>query len=354
MAAARQKADECLNIRNDLVGTLSYLPEMRAELAESHDLVGDLLRAEKKFDGAREAFLRARKLRSSLVRERTSHPDRQKWLLGLSMSHVRLGDTDTDEDVAQNPGKPAEATRPLIESASKHYDASLAYSAQLYLSDPTSQAWRRELSWSFNKDGDVKAHLRRWEPAVASYENALCLRRALHEEDSGNTRWASDVSWTLQKLASARLGKGDVDEADVNLFEMIFIRQQLVTRDKRGDQVLTQELIVGFMQLAEYERQIDQPESVLAILRTISRLSERLKGADGLIPARLRVPDTSKLSDWVDGRLSQSQAKQVDKHWEEILNVQIFQKASGLANRVYRPDCLGKLNATLKALSPPT
>lgn len=349
MVAARQKAEESLGIRHRVAGTRPDLPEVRAEVADSSDLVGDLLRGEKKFGEARAAFARAHALRSALIGEVKDHRDRHKWLLGLSMSHVRLGDTDFDEEMAGSANRRVDDTRPLVRSAAAHYETSLGHSARLYLGDPESPTWRRELSWGLNKLGDFKARLEHWEPAIAAYEHALCLRRGLREEDPGNTRWASDVSWTLQKLGVAHLGKGDANEAEINLLEMVFIRQQLVTH-KAGDQVLRQELILAFVQLAEYERRFDRPHSVLALLTRISRESEHLKGPDGSVPARLRLPDTGRLDDWVRGRLSPAEAEKVQEDFASIMNRQIFQKASTVAYRGYRPECLRPLDATLKAL----
>lgn len=353
MVAARQKAEQSLGLRRNLAKTLPDRPELQAELAESLDLVGDLVRAEKKLGDARTAFAEAHGLRLSLLAKAAAHRDRQKWLLGLSMSHVRLGDTDLDEDFSQGPGKEDPTRRPLVKSAAAHYGASLGYSARLYLGDSANQTWRHELSWSFSKSGDFNVRLGLWEPAIASYEHALCLRRGLSSEDAGNTRWTSDISWTLQKLGRARLRKGDTDEAERNLLEMVSIRQRLVTRDKRGDQVLVQELIIGFVQLAEFERQVDRPEEVVALLATIAPLGEQLKEPDGSIPERLRVPDTSKLREWVDGRLSRQEAREIEQRAKPIMNAQIFLKASGLASGGYQPECLQKLDAALKALPLP-
>lgn len=349
--AAQRKADESLKLRTALVQALPDVPELRAELADSLDLDGDLLRFGKKHSEARIVFAQALALRSSLLLEVAGHRDRANWLLGLSKSHVRLGDTDIDEGTQKPDGDSARQI--LIQSAVGHYQASLAHSARLYIEDHQSQTSRRELSWSFNKDGDVKARLGFLEPAIASYENALCLRRGLRLEDFLQTKWASDVSWTLQRLAAVRLRMRNTVEAELNLLEVVRIRQVLVTQDKRGDLVLVQELAIGLVQLAEYKKQNNEPETVVALLTGISSLSERLKAAGGgKIPDRLSLPDTGKLHEWVQSQFSSEDLRRHQRNSEAILNP-IFQEAANIASPGTLDECRAKVNVALQALTLP-
>jgi hypothetical protein len=268
------------------------------------------------------------------------------------VSHVKLGDTDMDEDKVKNRDKPDLATRPLVQSAAVHYEASLAYSARLYLSEPENPVWQREVSWSLNKDGDFKTMLRSWEPAIASYEHSLCLRRRLSEKKPENTKWASDVSWTLQKLGVARLNKGgDIGIAGLNLLEMVRIRQVLVT-DNLGDKVLVRELIMGIGLLAEYEKEIEKPEAVVALLQAISLLREKLKAPDGSIDRRYSVSDYSALRRWVETKFSSEDIQRHQKQSDAILNP-IFQEASNIARPSSLDECVAKVNAALQALTLP-
>jgi hypothetical protein len=349
---ARRKAEDSLRLRQELVDRLPNVPELWAELAESIDLRGDLQRSEKRWGEARATFRRAHDSRSRLVRDVPVHIDRPKWLLGLSKSHVRLGDTDMDEDRANNRSQGEVQTRPLVQSAAVHYRESLGHSARLYLADPKDPVWRRELSWSLNKDGDFKAHLRLWKPAIASYEHALCLRRGLNSEYPLNTKWESDVSWTLQKMAAARLGDDDGFGAEINLFEMVSIRQRLVPR-KAGDRVLVHELALGYLQLADYHRRIRQPDVVVALLATIAELADRLKGADGVVSQRLTLPSTATLEAWARSQLPMEKVDEIRVRPSSIMNVSIYSKTTALSSGGYQYQCLEKVEAALKALPPP-
>lgn len=352
MAAARGKAEESSMIRRRLATTLPHLPEMRSELAESTDLIGDLLRGGGRYGDARDAFKEARRLRASLVDDLPEHGDWQKWLLGLSMSHVRLGDTDLDEENSRGASKDGAAPSPLVESAKRHYELSLKHSAQLYLGDKKHPKWRRELSWSFSKNGDFNAYRRHWALAASSYENALCLRRGLSQQFPTDTRLSSDVAWSLQKLGTAKLQNEEAAEAEARLLEMIYRRQKLVT-DKPGDKPLVQEFLMGLGHLAEYERQSDRPNVVLALLTTITQESEKLKDPDGSIPRRLRVPDTDRLRSWATGRLAIDEVETIRTSPHGIMNRDIFQRAANFALVGYRPECLDRVDADLNALVAP-
>lgn len=174
-----------------------------------------------RYGDARDAFKEARRLRASLVDDLPEHGDWQKWLLGLSISHVRLGDTDLDDENSRGASKDGAAPSPLVESAKRHYELSLKHSAQLYLGDKKHPKWRRELSWSFSKTGDFNAYRRHWALAASSYENALCLRRGLSQQYPTDTRLSSDVAWSLQKLGTAKLQSGEAAEGEARLLEMI-------------------------------------------------------------------------------------------------------------------------------------
>jgi hypothetical protein len=72
-------------------------------------------------------------------------------------------------------------------------------------------------------------------PAVALdlFEDELCLRRRLFEVDSSDTRLQADVSWSLDRVSSARAKLGDLPGAELALIEAIGLREGLHNRDPK-------------------------------------------------------------------------------------------------------------------------
>jgi Novel STAND NTPase 1 len=112
--------------------------DWRWDLSNSLELVGDLAREDNKIGEARESFLKALRIRTRLV---AAAPEKDDWALGVSLSYVRLGDLEQRADLA---------------AARSYYELAVRNAASFFLRNPNSERWQRELSFGFNKVGDVK------------------------------------------------------------------------------------------------------------------------------------------------------------------------------------------------------
>jgi tetratricopeptide (TPR) repeat protein len=348
---ARQIAEQGVKIRRHLAGILPGMPEIRADLASSLDLVGDLARAGRQYGDARAQFAEALTLRRALLDGAPGHGDRSEWLVGLSQSHVRLGDTDSDESGLDTVRGSTRGST-LVESAGGHYRASLALSADLYRREPQSERWQRELSWSFNKMGDFNLGAGRLDDAHAAYGHALCLRRGLLDRAGHNTRYASDVSWTLQKIGNARLASRDMAGAEAAFLESLVLRQRLVVRDVRDDRVLYRDYFLALERLAMLKQRTGQPDIVLALVHEAQRVRERLRDTDGSIPTELFVPDTTELERWARTMLGPEAAVSAERNADGILNAKVYAHASRLLTaRGDTARCLADLEPVVASLA---
>jgi tetratricopeptide (TPR) repeat protein len=195
----------------------------RRELSESLELVGDLYREEKKFGEARAYFQDTLTIRLALAGET---PDDDELLLGISKVYTRIGDIDIISDLA---------------GALQSYQGSLAIAATSFNRNPGHEEWQRELSWAYNKVGDVKARQGEVDAkagnaargktshsaALEAFNNSLCLRRRIAERHRERTEWQRDVSYTLDRIGTAKVRLDDFPAAELAYFESLEIRRRL-------------------------------------------------------------------------------------------------------------------------------
>jgi hypothetical protein len=75
--------------------------------------------------------------------------------------------------------------------------------------DPGNAGWRRDLSVSHNKIGDVKAAQGDLPGALHAFTAGMDIRMSLAEADPGNAGWRRDLVVSHVKLAGVRSGEGD-------------------------------------------------------------------------------------------------------------------------------------------------
>jgi tetratricopeptide (TPR) repeat protein len=81
-----------------------------------------------------------------------------------------------------------------LAGALKSYRDSLAIRDRLAKSDPGNAGWRRDLSVSYNKVGDVQAAQGDLAGALKSYRDSLAIRDRLAQSDPGNAGWQRDLA----------------------------------------------------------------------------------------------------------------------------------------------------------------
>jgi hypothetical protein len=274
-AAALEKATESLVIRSRITKyhqrKLSQQAfeagsgDWRWELSTSLELIGDLKREEAKQQSIEEEQKRFRQeafkwfSEALAVKRRLAKmsPDKDDWVIGTSQSFVRLGDLSLEE------GK--------VETAQRYYEQSLHNASLFFRRRPKSTKLQRELSWNFNKVGDIK--LRAAErnardkeslheltrAALADFNNSLCIRRVLATNEPRNLLFKRDVSYALLRIGDTKLLRAEPSDAEAAYFEALTISLGLLDNDDRDaryidDVVASLQKIGGLYRAAEPER----------------------------------------------------------------------------------------------------
>jgi tetratricopeptide (TPR) repeat protein len=251
---ALEAARESLAIRAKLTGFVQWksAPSVfaaapgiwRWKLSESLEFVGDLLRQDRKYPDAHTYFEDTLAIRIRLVAEA---PDNEDWAQGVSQIHTRLGDLAIFSDLT---------------AALRSYQFSLAIAAKFFHRKTTDDRWQRELSWSYNKIGDVKARSgdvkaktgdlgakkSEYSAALEAFDNSLCLRRQISARAPSNTELRRDIPFSLDRIGNVKRQLDDLPGAEFAYFEALAVRRELansVSDDARylGDVAISLQLI---------------------------------------------------------------------------------------------------------------
>ena len=213
--------------------------DWRWELSKSLELLGDLKRKEASRRGVEEQkpfrqeafkwFNEALAVRRQLAR---TSPERDDWAIGLSQILVRLGDLSREEGRG--------------DTAMDYYEQSLRNAARLFERRQTAARLQRELSWNFNKVGDMKLRAAErkadgdavfhelTEVALSHFNNSLCIRRKLATTEPQNLLFKRDVSYVLRRIGDARRLRGESSAAEAAYFEALRISMELLDNDARN------------------------------------------------------------------------------------------------------------------------
>lgn len=235
LQAAEKQAQLSLTIRQDIVHystfdntkeALRRQPSERwGELSQSFELLGDVLRKEKRLDDAKTMFSRSQNLLKLLLATDPNNPD---WALGLSRAYTALGDTNAKQN--------------KYPDAREYYTSLMQNDSQFFLRSADEPVWRREISWAFMKTADLilaesKASLAGLDAAQIrrardDYGNALCLRRMLEErEGNENTKISRDVAVAHEHIAEADRLLSERPRQEEALIASLRIRRELVEDD---------------------------------------------------------------------------------------------------------------------------
>src|SRR5262249_15163023 len=147
------------------------------------------------YEAARARFNEALTVRRQLVAQA---PDNNDWAYGISLIYVRLGDLDRSTDLS---------------AAQRNYENALANAADIFRRSPNDARWLRELSWGFNKVGDIRliAGERKLKAgdisgrneltsALDAFGHSLCIRRRLAQQKDNDTLLKRDISYSLDRI----------------------------------------------------------------------------------------------------------------------------------------------------------
>ena len=171
---------------------------------------------------------------------------------------MRLGDLEQRTDLS---------------AARKYYELSLRNAAAFFLRNPDSERWQRELSFDFNKVGDVELLTGEQDVkgggapfnlsgALIDFNNSLCVRQTLASREKTDMRLKRDVTFTLVRIAAVKLLLKDVSGAMAAQFHALAIRRELLAND-RNDARYVEDIATSLQRIADLYRP-DDPEKALA------------------------------------------------------------------------------------------
>jgi tetratricopeptide (TPR) repeat protein len=279
---ALKQASDSLSIRRDLAALRPAERDWQWDLALSLDQVGDLKRTSPgTADEARRNYQEAYAIRRKLNAE---EPDNLLWKHGLSLSLVRVGDLKL---------KPFN-DRDDVAGATADYEAALDLSIEVLKSDAANTRWERELSWDFNKVGDIHARRPDAPPAqltaaVTSFEKSLCVRRYLVSRDDANTLWKRDVAFGLDRLAQVKRRTGDTQGANETMEAALDIRRTLSETDP-GNMSWKLDLATNLDRIGELKLAMKDSELSVGFFRSaIDILDQILQRAPELSKATAQI-----------------------------------------------------------------
>jgi hypothetical protein len=318
-AAALKKATESLFIRGRITKydhresspqAFEASPrDWRWELSTSLELIGDLKREEATEQGIEEE--EKKRLRQEAfkwfsealaVRRRVAEtsPDTDDWVIGTSLSMVRLGDLSIEEGEA--------------ETAQGYYKQSL-HNAALFLSRrPKSTKLQRELSWNFNKAGDIKLREAERKPrdkepfrelteaTLVDFNNSLCIRRILAATEPRNLLFKRDVAFALVRIGNTRLLRAEPSGAEAAYFEALTISLELLDNDARDARYID-DVVANLQKIGGLHRAAE-PEQALAFYEYAADLRARpLQWASNKEEAQARLEAIQRIVEAMQSQL---------------------------------------------------
>jgi tetratricopeptide (TPR) repeat protein len=308
-AKALEMAEESLRYRRELARKLPRDSELQYGLAASLEQIGDLTRYQDR-EGARKLYEEAHSIRLAHYQE---DPGSDRWAAGVSQVLVRLGDLD--------------GMAKRWSDALASYDRALAVSIDMHLRKPDDAGRLRELSWTFNKIGDVLlAGAPSPDPAGAldRFDKALCIRRRLAAGQAENVLWRADVSWTLDRIGRARRALHDLAGADDAFLEAWSIRNQISADDPRNTRAL-EDLYLILSRVADHKLDMGEPRFAYAFYLGAEKVmsSYRLLAEEPVLRKRRDadaiIRDPHGREPAARGRLSPEDAQRVEKSPDAVM-----------------------------------
>ena len=166
---ARRSYNASLETRKALATRDPTNPEWQYDMSVSHKNIGDILREQNDLAGARRSYELALEIGEVLT---VSDPANPEWQRDVSTSHIKIGDILKDEND--------------LAGARRSYDASLEILKSLAANDPANSDWQRSLSVSHHKIGDILEAQSDIAGALRSYEKCFEIIESLAARDPAN------------------------------------------------------------------------------------------------------------------------------------------------------------------------
>jgi tetratricopeptide (TPR) repeat protein len=142
----------------------------------------------------------------------------------------------------------------------------------LSASDPGNAGWRRDLSVSYERIGDILKAQGDGAGALKSYRDSLAIREKLSASDPGNARWRRDLSLSYIKVGDILVAQGDRDGALKAYRDSLAIMEALSASDP-GNAQWRRDVAVSYWSMAEVEPR-NAREHVLKARAILKQLSD--------------------------------------------------------------------------------
>jgi tetratricopeptide (TPR) repeat protein len=146
-----------------------------------------------------------------------TEPSNATWRRDLSVSQERIGDVL--------------AAQGRLDDALSAYRAGLAIRERLAAADPRNATWQRDLSVSQIKVGEVLSAQGRLDDALSAYRAGLAIAERLAAADPSNATWQRDLSVTQNKVGDVLSAQGRLDDALTAYRAGLAIRERLAEAD---------------------------------------------------------------------------------------------------------------------------
>jgi hypothetical protein len=338
--------------------------EWRWELSKSIELLGDLHREESKSpslqvdeqkrhqDDARKLFQDSLGIRQQLIQTSDNKKDKiDDYALGISLSYVRLGDLSKEANDLQ--------------TAQKYYDLSLKNAATFFSRNEASPKWQRELSYNFNKAGDIRLQIGQRDTetstlkneavaALSDFKNSLCLRRDLVRKEPSNTLLKRDILYTLMRIGDTNLLLEKNSEAEAAYFESLVITLELRDNDPK-DARYVDDVIKISEKIGDFYRSKD-PQKALAYFEYALDISSKfLPQVPNKAEAEIKLKEAQKLVQSIRSQLDQKTLDSLGVLWWHTLVEGAADQAakSRTALEQDATDCRDAVNASIDQMIRP-
>jgi len=194
-----------------------------------------------------------------------SDPGNAGWRRDLSVSYGKVGNVLV--------------TQGDLPGALKAYRDSLAIIEKLSASDPSNTEWQRDLSVSNMEVGNVLVARGDLPVALEAYRDSLAIVEKLSASDPGNVGWRRDLSVSYEKVGNVLVAQGDLPGALNAYHESLAIIEKLSASDP-GNASWRHDLWVSYLKVGNaLAAQGDLPGALKAYRDSLA-IIEKLSASD--------------------------------------------------------------------------
>ena len=177
-----------------------------------------------------------------------------------------------------------QASRPLHEQsatllAERLYRRAHDIAQQLAAANPNDTDAQRDLSFSFDKLGDVFRTLGRTDDALTQFQDGLKIRRVLAEADPNDAQKQRDLSTALERIGMVFEQQGATTKA-LEQYEQMFRIKKRLANDDPNDAIAQRELGVTYSHLGDVFLKLGRTADALTQFQDQMKIRRVLAEAD--------------------------------------------------------------------------